>query len=276
MIFVVDSSVATKWFVEEPRHELAKRMILAGDRLVAPDWAYAEVTNVLWRKARSGELSIEQVRAAISAIPARLELLGSDEGLMTTAIELAQLLEHSIYDCVFLATALRIENAMLVTDDGRFAEKAASKGFGDKLRWLSDQPLKLAFSDAEIDRLRRLHEISANTISSLIKKVGQPLGDGGSTIYQIGDLQPAFEAPTYVALKREICRLSPHQSAVLIALAWLGRGYDGDDFDGLYDQAAHLAAEPDRHAPYIISLITHIDRGIAAYREKLTATELEE
>lgn len=276
MIFVVDSSVVSKWFCEEPRHEIAKRMILAGDELVAPDWAYAEVANVLWRKVRGGELTTDQVCAAISEIPRHITLMPSNAGIMATAFDLAQQLEHSIYDCIFLAAALRTENAILVTDDERFAQKAAVRGYGDRLRRLSDEPLKLAFSDADIERLRRLHDVSAKTIASVVEKVERPLGDSDLRIHKIGDLQPAFESPAYIALERDIGRLSPHQVAVLLALAWLGRGYDGNDFDWLYDQAGHLANEPHRHAPYIISQITHLDRGIVAYRNLLKNAAAEE
>lgn len=276
MIFIVDSSVALKWFVGEPRHEAAKRLILAAERMVAPEWAYAEVTNALWRKARVGEISSEQVLAAIHELPNRVEFSSCDEGLMKIAFELAQQLEHSIYDCLFLALALQTENAALVTDDGRFAEKAVSRGYADKLRWLSDEPLKLAFSNDEMARLRKLHENSLATIQSVSEKVGRPFGTSGQKVVATSDLKPAFESPAYVSLKRLIVALTAHQAAVLLALAWLGRGHGGGDFDRLYDHAADIAAEPERHAPYIISLIAYVDRGIAKYQREMATSEVKE
>jgi predicted nucleic acid-binding protein len=276
VILIVDSSVALKWFVDEPRHEAAKRLILAAERMSAPEWAYAEVINALWRKARAGEITNEQVLAAIHERPKRVRYSGCDEGLMKSAFGLAQQLEHSIYDCVFLALALQTENAVLVTDDGRFAEKAVSRGYADKLRWLSDEPMKLAFSNDEMVRIRRLHETSLATIRSVSERAGLPAGISGLNIFAASDLKPALESPAYVSLKRLIATLTAHQAAVLLALAWIGRGYDGGDFDRLYDRAAEIAAEPEKHAPYIISLIAYLDVGIAKYQQKLAASEVKE
>ena len=201
MIFIVDSSVALKWFVDEPRHEAAKRLILGAERLIAPEWSYAEVVNALWRKSRAEEITNEQVFAAIHELPHRVEYSSCDESLMKIAFELAQQLEHSIYDCVFLAFALKTENAVLVTDDERFAEKAVSRGYADKLRWLSDEPIKLAFSHEEIERIRKLHETSLATIHSVQKKVGRSFGASGLTVFSASDLRPALESPAYASLK---------------------------------------------------------------------------
>ena len=276
MIFVIDSSVASKWFAEEPRNEAAKRLILAADKMIAPDWAYAEVVNALWRKVRANELSDAQLRAAIDELPDIVDYAGTGKSQMHSAFELAQQLGHSIYDCVFLALALRTDDAVLVTDDNRFAEKAAAGGYADKLRILSDDPIKLAFSEVEIGRLRRLHTSSLATIETVKANVSRPTGVPGLTIVSTSDLKPAFESPVYVSLKQSISVMTPHQTAIILALAWLGRGYDGDDFDRLYDHATNIAAQPEKHAPYIISLITYVDRGIARYRQLFAAPDVKE
>jgi predicted nucleic acid-binding protein len=276
LIFVIDSSVASKWFAEEPRHEAAKRLILAADQMIAPDWAYAEVVNALWRKVRANELTDAQVRAAIDELPESVAYVGSDKSQMQSAFELAQQLGHSIYDCVFLALALSTDNTVLVTDDNRFAEKAAACGYADKLRILSDDPIKLAFSDVEMGRLRRLHASGLATIETVKAKVSRPTGVPGLNVVSTSDLKLAFESPVYVSLKQSISGMTPHQTATILALAWLGRGYDGDDFDRLYDHAANIAAQPEMHAPYIISLITYIDRGIARYRQLSAEPEVKE
>ena len=265
MNLIIDSSVAVKWFSDEPGHDLAKQIILIGDRLIAPDWAYAEVANSLWRKARGGELNIEQVKAALAELPNYLEFRSSSESLMQSAFDLAQILEHSIYDCVFLAMTLQIENSSLVTDDSKFAEKIATKGFGDKLRRLGDAPTRLAFQESELEELLRLYDISKDTIAYVTERVSKPFGDSGLRIHSHVDLRPAFDSPAYVRLKESIANLTSKQAAVFLALAWLGRGYSGNDFDRLYQQAATLASQPSSHAPYIISQIGYLDRGIAIY-----------
>lgn len=270
MKLVVDSSVALKWFVDEPRSDAAQRIILADDQLIAPDWAFAEVINALWRKARIVEIGVEQVQEAITELPNYIEFQSSDIGLMGLALEIAIQLKHSIYDCVFLAIALQSESAVLVTDDRKFAEKAASGGYADKLRTLDEQPLRLTFTDSHIDRIRQLHSKSKEIIESVYAKVKKPLGIGTIHYANSSDLEPAFLSPSYTSLSRVIAKLSTHEASVLLALCWLGRGHDGYDFNRLYDQAGHLASDPEDHAPYIISQIGNLDKGIATY-EKLSS-----
>ena len=267
MILVIDSSVALKWFVNESRCDAAQRIILTDDQLIAPDWAYAEVVNALWRKARVGEINVEQVREAISELPNYIEFQSSDTGLMNLALDIASQLSHSIYDCVFLAIALQTEGAVLVTDDRKFAEKAASGGYADRLRTLDEQPLRLIFADSHIERIHQLHLKCREIIDFVSSKVRRPFGSGRIGIINSADLEPAFQSPSYISLSRIIAELSRHEASVLLALCWLGRGHDGYDFDGLYDQAGHLATSAKDHVPYIISQIGNLDKGIAAYQK---------
>ena len=55
---VVDSSVAIKWFVEEPYSVEAHRLLEGYQdgtlTLLAPDLLYAEVGNIVWKKHRPG------------------------------------------------------------------------------------------------------------------------------------------------------------------------------------------------------------------------------
>ena len=50
--FVVDASVAIKWFVPEIHAEAARRLLREGITLLAPDLIWAEVANALWRMRR--------------------------------------------------------------------------------------------------------------------------------------------------------------------------------------------------------------------------------
>ena len=265
---VVDSSVSLKWFVDEPRREGARALLESDDELIAPEFSYAEVANVLWRKVRIAQIAFEQADAAVGRLPALISLRSVSGPAMRTALGLAKQLDHSVYDCVFLAMALEFDDATFVTDDTRFAEKAVSAGFGERIRTLSDGPIRVVFSDAQLQSMLELFHRHRHVLDSVRDQVGRPFGATGLTIYSTGDLRPAFDSPLYVRLKKEISELSFGQASTLLAVAWLGRGIAARSFSDLFEQAAHLATDPGKHAPYIIGQLNHLERGIAKLDEQ--------
>ena len=60
MIVVVDPGVALKWFVEEPLRSQARSLLVNRHELIAPDILIADVADLVWRKAVSGEIAAEQ------------------------------------------------------------------------------------------------------------------------------------------------------------------------------------------------------------------------
>ena len=71
---VVDASVAAKWLVTEPLSDKALDVLGSSDEY-APDLLLAEVGNILWKKARRGEVSPSEARriaGALVAAPLRI------------------------------------------------------------------------------------------------------------------------------------------------------------------------------------------------------------
>lgn len=134
MMFVVDTSVAVKWFVAEADTPLAERLLVPGCELAAPDLIVAELGNVLWRKQRLGEVDSEQVDHALEHLPGFFRHLAPSADLIRPAVDMARQLGHSVYDCIYLAQATGHENARLVTADARFIAKVASTRFAQLLQ----------------------------------------------------------------------------------------------------------------------------------------------
>jgi predicted nucleic acid-binding protein len=104
--FVVDASVVVKWVVEEAG-TAASLALRRDNRLVAPDLVIAECANILWKKARRGELSGPQASMAARLLErSGLELIPM-RGFMADATNLALELSHPAYDCIYLAVAGR-------------------------------------------------------------------------------------------------------------------------------------------------------------------------
>jgi predicted nucleic acid-binding protein len=141
---VIDASVGVKWVVTETDTDLARS--LSACRLHAPDLFAVECANILWKKVRIHELTRRHAldcldllrRAPFAIVPAR--------DLMVEALELAFELRHPVYDCVYLALALR-RGVPLVTADKRLATVAREfRKTKDVVVLLSDIP-RLLHSD---------------------------------------------------------------------------------------------------------------------------------
>jgi predicted nucleic acid-binding protein len=120
-IFVVDASVVIKWVVQEAGTSKALSL-LDGNALIAPDLILVECANILWKKARRGELSSPEANFAARLIEGSDLQLREMLSLLTASLELAIELDLPAYDCIYLALALK-ENLRFVAADERLVRK---------------------------------------------------------------------------------------------------------------------------------------------------------
>lgn len=122
--YVVDASVAVKWFVNEDGSEIAEALLSSGQPLAAPEFLQVEAANALWKNALRGNLDANM--ATESATDLR-RLIGSwhqDEFLLDAAARFAFALRHPVYDCMYLALAQLLDTQCL-TADRRFLDVTA-------------------------------------------------------------------------------------------------------------------------------------------------------
>lgn len=137
--FVVDASVAVKWFLEEEFSGEAESLLASSRILIAPDLLRVEVANALWSLARRKRIKWEQAREAL------LELFTMDiecvpsEQLLAAALELARSLEHPVYDCLYLACT-DICDGVLITADARLQRAVSNSTLKEKVRLLGQLP----------------------------------------------------------------------------------------------------------------------------------------
>lgn len=136
MTIVTDSSVIAKWIVREAGHEEAVRLLDQRYRLVCPDFALAEVANVLRRKVRTSDIKQQHAMEALERLPLYFDRFFPTGDLLLQAFEFAAQLDHSVYDCLFLALAVKEKDAVLISADDVFLQKCASTGFADMTRHL--------------------------------------------------------------------------------------------------------------------------------------------
>ncbi len=135
MSWVVDASVAVKWYVHEELHEEARRLLDDNTPLLAPDWIVQEVAHAAFRKWRNNEIPEQQARTMIALVPATFAELYRSISLVTRAVDIALALQHPVYDCLYLACAETMD-APVITADRRFYRAAVDGGFAKHIALL--------------------------------------------------------------------------------------------------------------------------------------------
>lgn len=133
---VIDASVVVKWFVPET-HAKEARQLLKHHNLLAPDLLFLEVLNVLWQRVKNNLLTQKEATGMIATLlKAPLTIIPSTN-LTFSAFELAIQHNQTMYDCTYVALAIR-EKAPLVTADAKLYRALAAKGLAHHTILLSD------------------------------------------------------------------------------------------------------------------------------------------
>ena len=110
MPYIVDASVAVKWFLPEPLHDKAKKLlrdfINQDIGLIAPDLIIGEVGNALWK--RSVLIRDISDREALEAYRHFLALglpVYPSSSFAARGLTLAIQEQHRIYDALYMALA---------------------------------------------------------------------------------------------------------------------------------------------------------------------------
>jgi predicted nucleic acid-binding protein len=132
---VIDASVAVKWVISETGSEPAAALL--DQDLMAPVLWLAEAANALWRRMRIGEITAEQAAARLAELLEAPVASLPIEPFVEEALRLAAQIGHPIYDCLYLAVALR-HDVSVVTADRRFASAASGPGLKGRVRLLGE------------------------------------------------------------------------------------------------------------------------------------------
>lgn len=121
MRFVIDASVACKWFIDESgsdaaRDMLARALLAEHGSWVGPELFHCEVLNAV-RKSRPRGARLADVARFLAAIPMRS--IGFDEEIGSAVAGLARQ-GIGVYDAFYAAVAER-HSAVLWTADARLA-----------------------------------------------------------------------------------------------------------------------------------------------------------
>ncbi len=118
-MLVLDASVALKLVVEEPGTAQAFALLDLDEKRIAPDWLLMEAAAALWNKVKYSALLEIHAERSLQDMPRFFHQLVSSSELIDATFRLSFRLRHSVYDCIYLALAIR-DGARLITADKEF------------------------------------------------------------------------------------------------------------------------------------------------------------
>jgi predicted nucleic acid-binding protein len=137
--FVLDASVAAKWFLAGPDETLLDEAWLLLERFQAgsvafavPDVFWPELGNVLWKAVRKQRITRRSAEEAIEkavdfdfpTVPSRT--------LLRDSLQIAANFDRSFYDATYISAALHLKIPLLTADE-RLVNALASRF---PVRWL--------------------------------------------------------------------------------------------------------------------------------------------
>ncbi len=136
-IFVVDASVAVKWFIPEIYYEAALQLRNSEYELHVPKFMLLEIGNVLCKKQRQTELTREESALILKLLQSLPLHWHSDDIIFNQAVTIASETQRSLYDCMYLSLAILLDG-LLVTADRKFYEALQNTPYKKYLIWVEN------------------------------------------------------------------------------------------------------------------------------------------
>jgi predicted nucleic acid-binding protein len=136
--YVVDASVAAKWYFDEEHSAQAARL-LADDRsdLAAPDFVRIEVAAVAWKRVIRKEIEPEKAESILrELLTVPLDLEPAVE-LVLAALSIALQTQRTVYDAIYLALAVQ-SGSPLLTGDRKLFEAIKAGPLSAHIMWIGD------------------------------------------------------------------------------------------------------------------------------------------
>jgi predicted nucleic acid-binding protein len=140
--FVVDASVAIKWYLPEPNSADADRLLSGGFQLLAPDLLFSELGNILWKRVMRLEITVQKAQVILHALESLPMTLRPASVLAENAMTVACGMKRSFYDSLYLALALMADCRLVTADRKLFDAVKDATPIKKHIIWIEDVPVK--------------------------------------------------------------------------------------------------------------------------------------
>lgn len=137
MRYVVDASVAVKWYVPEIYEREATRLLKGRHQLHVPELILPEVGNIIWKKVRRGEIRKTDGESIVAAVARKRWKIHPHKRTLKSAFTGAEATEQTVYDWTYLALAISL-SCEVVTADEKFYKALENTAFKAYLKWIGD------------------------------------------------------------------------------------------------------------------------------------------
>ena len=124
-IFVLDSSVAVKWVLQEPGTakalDLRSAILRQTHEVIAPDVFVSEVAHALTKAERQKIIPVGDAQMHLADVLRFAPVLHSFLPLVARAVEISSATRIAVTDCIFVALAEQ-EGCEMVTADDRLVK----------------------------------------------------------------------------------------------------------------------------------------------------------
>ena len=127
MIVVLDTSAAVEVVLQRESASRFAEILTQADLVLAPTLLITEVSNVFWKYQKFADYPQDACEKSIEHIIALADEYVSEVELYREAFSLGCMLDHPIYDMVYLVLARR-NNAKLLTMDKKLISAAKKAG----------------------------------------------------------------------------------------------------------------------------------------------------
>jgi predicted nucleic acid-binding protein len=127
LIVVLDTSAAVEVVLQRESASRFAEILTQADLVLAPTLLITEVSNVFWKYQKFADYPQDACEKSIEHIIALADEYVSEVELYREAFSLGCMLDHPIYDMVYLVLARR-NNAKLLTMDKKLISAAKKAG----------------------------------------------------------------------------------------------------------------------------------------------------
>jgi predicted nucleic acid-binding protein len=116
MNLILDASASINYIMENDYSDILQKFIDTSNYNVAPDFYRIEIANVMWKYFKFKGFSKRFCEDTVIDCQNLIDKYLNTKTIITEAFALATLTSHSVFDCLYLVSARRMNFTLLTLD----------------------------------------------------------------------------------------------------------------------------------------------------------------